>query len=115
MGFDAKQTRAASRSGPFGGCKISFLFPKLKWADSRLQKIKMQTEKERFRKPKDQKKLACFGLARNRTFKNDNKILSSASLFYSNFFNSSMSGNACFNFSGISSEVLYVATPNGLS
>lgn len=34
---------------------------------------------------------------------------------YSNFFNSSMSGNACFNFSGISSEVLYVATPNGLS
>ena len=34
---------------------------------------------------------------------------------YSSFFNSSISGNACFNFSGISSEVLYVATPNGLS
>ena len=34
---------------------------------------------------------------------------------YSKFFNSSISGKACFNFSGISSEVLYVATPNGLS
>ena len=34
---------------------------------------------------------------------------------YSSFFNSSISGNACFNFSGISSEVLYVATPKGLS
>ena len=34
---------------------------------------------------------------------------------YNNFFKSSTFGSAFFNFSGISSEVLYVATPKGLS
>lgn len=36
-------------------------------------------------------------------------------LAYSNFFSSSMSGRASFNASGVSWDVVYVATPIGLS